>query len=181
LDPFKIPRGKHTYGSEPQVIGEWVYLPGSKIGSFCSIAGNFQWHCQAIHPTTWISQFPFQPLWKMNTIPLVPEEEKPPKPIIIGSDVWIATDVCIMKGVTVGDGSIICMKSFVTKDVPPYTMVGGYPAEIIRYRFSSEQIEQLLKIKWWDWEDDEIRKVVPYLASDRVDEFIQYCRDNGKV
>ncbi|RWT08861.1 hypothetical protein DN600_02135 [Aeromonas caviae] len=68
-------------------------------------------------------------------------------PINIGNDVWIATDVKIMQGVTIGDGAVIAQESLVTKSVPPYAIVGGNPAKIIRYRFSPSEIEQLLELK----------------------------------
>ncbi len=98
-------------------------------------------------------------------------------PIVVGNDVWIATNVRILQGVKVGDGAVIATESFVTKDIPPYAMVGGHPAEIIRYRFSEKQIEDLLKIAWWNWDDEEIRKVVPLLTSDSVDMFIQVAKE----
>jgi carbonic anhydrase/acetyltransferase-like protein (isoleucine patch superfamily) len=91
----------------------------------------------------------------------------------VGNDVWIATNVSIMQGVTVGDGAVIAQESFVTRDVPPYALVGGHPARIIRYRFAEAQISELLRIAWWNWDDDEIRKLVPYLVCEDVTEFIR--------
>ena len=76
----------------------------------------------------------------------------------IGNDVWIGKNVLIKGGITIGDGAIIGMGSVVTKDVPPYAIVGGNPAKIIRFRFSDDQIQKLLKIKWWNWPIEEIEK-----------------------
>jgi len=78
--------------------------------------------------------------------------------VIVGNDVWIGTDAMILNGVTVGDGAVIATKSVVTKNVPPYAIVGGVPAKIINYRFSEEIIKRLLDIKWWDFDDDEIKE-----------------------
>ena len=77
-----------------------------------------------------------------------------------------------------GDGAILATECFVTKDVPPYALVGGNPAKIIKYRFSEEQIKDLLEIKWWDWEDEKIKQSVPLLVSDNIDEFIKYAKSN---
>jgi virginiamycin A acetyltransferase len=77
-------------------------------------------------------------------------------PIIIGNDVWIGAQSVILSGVRIGDGSIIAANSVVTKDVSPYTIVGGTPAKFIKFRFESNVIEKLLAIRWWDWEDDRI-------------------------
>ena len=93
--------------------------------------------------------------------------------VIIGNDVWIADNVTIMSGVTIGDGSVIACNSHVVKDVEPYTLVGGNPAKFIKYRFTKEQIEKLLQIKWWEWDDSKINKFVPLLCNNNIDEFIK--------
>lgn len=165
-----IPRGKHTYGSGPEIIGHSSIGVGSRIGNFCSIADGLKFIFLGKHMVNWVSTYPFRDKWKMD----VPLNDLPPHyPIIIGNDVWIATNVRIQQGVTIGDGAVIAMESFVTKDVPPFAMVGGHPAEIIRYRFSKSQIEHLLKIAWWLWDDEEIRKVAPLLVSEDIDRFIE--------
>ena len=96
---------------------------------------------------------------------------------VIGSDVWTGYGCWILSGVTIGDGAVVATGSVVTKDVPPFAIVGGGPAKLIRYRHSEEQIESLLKIKWWDWPEDEIRDAVPYLASSDVDAFVEYANE----
>ncbi len=98
--------------------------------------------------------------------------------IVMGSDVWVTFGAWVLSGVTIGDGAVVATGSVVTKDVPPYAIVGGNPAKVIRYRHSEEQIEELLQIKWWDWPEEEIRKAVPYLASEDADAFIEYAHAN---
>lgn len=88
------------------------------------------------------------------------EEErfaKKPYRVVIGNDVWIGAYTRIMEGVTIGDGAIVAAGALVTKDVPPYAIVGGVPAKLIRYRFDEDTIAGLLKLKWWDKEEDWLR------------------------
>jgi chloramphenicol O-acetyltransferase type B len=98
--------------------------------------------------------------------------------IVIGSDVWVTFGSYVLSGVTIGDGAVVASGAVISKDVPPYAIVGGNPAKLIKYRHTEEQIAALLEIKWWDWPEDEIRKAVPYLASEDVDAFIAYARAN---
>lgn len=173
-----IPRGKHTYGPEPKIIGVPEILLGSKIGKFCSIAENLQIIARGSHMINWVTTYPFQTLWNMD----VPLHDLPPhSPITIGNDVWIAANVKIKQGVTIGDGAILATECFVTKDVPPYAVVGGNPAKIIKYRFIEEQIKELLEIKWWEWEDEEIKKIVPLLVSENIDKFIEIAKTKKYV
>lgn len=170
---FMIPRGKHTYGPEPKIIGVDEIAIGSKIGKFCSIAENLQFIMRGSHMIDWVTTYPFQATWGMD----VPLHDLPPhSPITIGNDVWIAANVKIKQGVTIGDGAVLATECFVTKDVPPYAVVGGNPAKIIRYRFTEEQRKELLDIKWWDWEDEEIKKIVPLLVSNDIDKFIKVAK-----
>ena len=82
-----------------------------------------------------------------------------------------------MAGVHIGDGAIIAARAVVTKDVPPYTIVGGTPAKEIRKRFDAEVIEQLLILKWWDWSTDKIHQCLPYIAESKLDELLAMKKD----
>jgi serine acetyltransferase len=93
--------------------------------------------------------------------------------IVIENDVWIGAKSTIMSGVRIHNGAVVAANSNVTKDVPPFAVVGGNPAKIIKYRFNEEQIESLLKIAWWDWDEDKIRINAMPLWSDKIDEFIK--------
>lgn len=142
------------------------------IGKFCSIAcgAKFIFNC-ANHALRSLSTY---------TFPLFFEEWDLPKSelasawdnkgdIIIGNDVWIGYDAVIMAGVTIGDGAIIGTRAVVTKDVAPYSIVGGVPAREIRKRFAPEVVERLRELKWWDWPEEKIRKAIPAIQAGDVE------------
>jgi virginiamycin A acetyltransferase len=88
---------------------------------------------------------------------------------VIGNDVWIGNSATIMPGVQVNDGAIIATNSCVTKDVPPYTIVGGNPAKEIRKRFDEDTIKFLIELKWWDWSIEKITENLDFLTSGNVE------------
>lgn len=89
--------------------------------------------------------------------------------IIIGNDVWIGYEAVVLAGVTIGDGAVIGTRAVVTKDVPPYTIVGGVPAKPIRKRFTQETIDFLLKIKWWNWSEERIRQHITDMQTGNIE------------
>ena len=93
--------------------------------------------------------------------------------IIVENDVWIGAMSTIMSGVKIHNGSVVAAGSLVTKDVPPYAVVGGNPAKIIKFRFSDEIIQSLLKISWWNWTEDRIKTEAMTLWSNNIEEFIE--------
>lgn len=136
------------------------------IGKFCSIAcgTKFLFNC-ANHTLKSLSTYTF-PLfyeeWELEKSNITTAWDNKGN-IVIGNDVWIGYEAVIMAGVHIGDGAIIAARAVVTKDVPPYTIVGGTPAKEIRKRFDAEVIEQLLIQKWWDWSTDKIHQCLPYI------------------
>jgi len=92
---------------------------------------------------------------------------------VIGNDVWIGENTTIMSGVKIADGVIIAANSHVVKDIEPYSVVGGNPAQFIKYRFRAEQIEKLKQIAWWNWDDKKINDNMDLLLSDNIDKFIE--------
>lgn len=132
-----------------------------KIGKFCSIAcGTKFLFNSANHALDSLSTYPF-PLffeeWNLEREKVTDAWDNRGD-IVIGNDVWIGYEAVILSGVTIGDGAIIGTRAVVTKDVPPYTIVGGVPAKPIRKRFDEKVIEELLKIKWWDWTEEKIAR-----------------------
>ena len=145
------------------------------IGKFCSIAcgTKFLFNC-ANHTLKSLSTYTF-PLfyeeWELEKSNITTAWDNKGN-IVIGNDVWIGYEAVIMAGVHIGDGTIIAARAVVTKDVPPYTIVGGTPAKEIRKRFDAEVIEQLLIQKWWDWSTDKIHQCLPYIAEGKLDELL---------
>ncbi|WP_260712952.1 CatB-related O-acetyltransferase [Clostridium botulinum] len=100
--------------------------------------------------------------------------------MIIGNDVWIGRRTTILSGVNIGNGVSIGANSVIAKDIPNYAIVAGNPAKIIRYKFDTETINKLLEISWWDWELEDLRRIVPILQSGNVKALIDYYNKNIK-
>jgi virginiamycin A acetyltransferase len=128
------------------------------IGKFCSIACGAKFiFNSANHTLKSLSSYPFPIFYEeWDSTMNVCEAWDNKGDIIIGNDVWIGFEAVIMSGVHIGDGAIIGTRALVTKDVPPYAIVGGIPAQIIRKRFEDSIIEDLLKIQWWNWSTEKI-------------------------
>lgn len=133
----------------------------TRIGKFTSIARNVMIGTR-IHPTNYLttSPFPYENVRSFTDGLTFPEDKllhfEVSKPVTIGNDVWIGLNAVIMDGVTIGDGAIVGAGAIVTHDVPPYAIVLGIPARVVRYRFDEETIRRLLRVRWWDQPDDVI-------------------------
>lgn len=140
------------------------------IGKFCMIASDVTFIMNgANHLSEAISSYPFA-IFGNGWEHAMDGKDYPMKgDIVVGNDVWIGYNATIMPGVTIGDGAIIGSNATVTKDVEPYAIVGGNPARLIRKRFSREQIEQLLDLKWWDWDIEKITANVAHLTGNNLD------------
>lgn len=133
------------------------------IGKFCSIACGAKFlFTSANHKMSSLSTYPFPIFyeeWGLDAKDIRNAWDNKGD-IIIGNDVWIGYEAVIMAGVTIGDGAIIGTRAVVTKDVPPYTIVGGVPAKPIRKRFDDATVERLIKLRWWDWEHEKIAQSI---------------------
>lgn len=143
------------------------------IGKFCSIAcgAKFLFN-SANHTLASLSTYPF-PLffeeWELEK-KNVTEAWDNKGDIIIGNDVWIGYEAVILAGVMIGDSAIIGTRAVVTKDVPPYTIMGGVPAKPIKKRFDDETIAQLLRLKWWDWSEEKIAQNIQVIKSGHIEQ-----------
>ena len=141
-----------------------------KIGKFCSIAPDVRIFLAGEHPTTTVSTYPFN--YMFNDGDKLPRNNGSKGDIVIGNDVWIGDGVLILSGVTIGDGAVIAARAVVTRDVVPYSIVGGVPAKIIKMRFNQLTIQELLKIACWDWPIEKINDEIALLSSENLNDFI---------
>ena len=145
------------------------------IGRFCSIACGAKFlFTSANHTMKSLSTYPFPIFfeeWGLD-VKNVASAWDNKGDIVVGNDVWIGYEAVILSGVHIGDGAIIGTGAVVTKDVPPYTVVGGVPAKEIKKRFDEKTIEKLLETQWWNWPVEKIRQFLPQIMNGEVDELI---------
>ena len=142
------------------------------IGKYCSIAcgAKFLFN-SANHALSSLSTYPFPIFydqWPLDGRDVAQAWDNRGN-IVVGNDVWIGYEAVILSGVTIGDGAIIGARAVVTRDVPPYTIVGGVPARPVRRRFGDDVIAALLALKWWDWPPERLARSLPALQSGRLD------------
>lgn len=174
--------GKYTYGHDSF---EHINLKGGEItiGNFCAIASGVKIYTgRGDHRKEFISTYPFGNIHThvfpngdaaslINTLDSWD--------VHIGHDVWIGQGVTIMPGVTIGSGSMIAARSHVVKSCEPYSIIGGNPSTLIKKRFTDTQIEELMKIEWWLWDDKKINDNIPYISSNNIDTFIELHKQSS--
>lgn len=165
---YDDPRGPEHF--EANVLYHFDFV-GDRliIGKFCSIAAEVRILMNGgNHPTTWLTTYPFPVFangWEVAAPPAWPSRGD----TIIGNDVWIGYGATIMPGVRIGDGAIVATASVVTRDVPPYAIVGGNPASTLRYRFDGATIARLLALAWWNWDPAKLTRCVKALCEGDID------------
>ncbi len=170
-----ILEGKNSIGAHSRLnntklgygtyIGDYSNMAGCKVGRFCSIAPNVK-RISGTHPLNYVSTHPafYNPSHpcKVHFVDNSKFDDYRKSDetyhVVVGNDVWIGSYAAIIDGVTIGDGAVIAAGAVVTKDVPPYAMVGGVPAKIIKYRFDDITIKRLLQTRWWDKSIEWIKK-----------------------
>jgi acetyltransferase-like isoleucine patch superfamily enzyme len=166
-----IEMGRHS--AERPVIRGYYSTEGEahvQVGSFTGIHASVVFVLGGYHYMDWVTTFPIRdrlmgkkgadgPFAKGSTE--------------VGSDVWIGYEAMVLSGVKIGHGAVVGARAVVTKDVRPYAIVAGNPARELKRRFSDEQVEALLRIKWWEWPDEKVFELADLICSPRVDEFIE--------
>jgi acetyltransferase-like isoleucine patch superfamily enzyme len=168
----RVIMGNHAYG-EPRVFTFPYDDTKLYIGPYSGVGANLLLGGQ--HGVRTVTTYAHRIYWGMEG---AGEDGIPVRrgDLVIGADCWVTFGAWVLSGITIGDGAVVATGAVVTKDVPPYAIVGGNPAQIIGWRHTEEQREALLQIRWWDWPDDRVRAAVPLLAGEDIDAFIEYAR-----
>lgn len=177
--PARIVAGDFSYYDDPG--GPEAFLANVRyhydfngdrlvIGRYCALATGVTFLLNGgNHRTAGISTFPF-PIFEAWRGRWDGEMDFPNRgDTVVGNDVWMGHDSLVMPGVTIGDGAIVATRAVVTKDVPPYAIVGGNPARVIRTRFDDATIERLERIAWWDWPPERVTEAIPLISQGAVD------------
>ena len=188
IDHPRIVVGEYSYYHNFEIVEDYAGLlapylfPLSLdkliIGKFVQIAHGVRFiSSSANHKMSGFSTYPFMNFMmtsntKSEDITAMFKQAKNRGDTVVGNDVWIGLEATIMAGVKIGDGAIIGAKSVVTKDVPPYTIVGGNPAKVIKKRFDLETTQQLLKIQWWNWSIEKIEANYNIITGDNLEELM---------
>lgn len=167
--------GTGTYGDLS--VSDWHEGSTLKIGAYTSIARNVHILLGGHHRLDWVTVYPFPA--KIEEAASIPDYGGTHGDVIIGSDVWLCTDATILSGITIGHGAVVASSALVTKDVPPYAIVGGNPARFIKWRFDEDVRHALLESAWWDWPEHEIRAISHLLCSDNLDAFLVYAKQRS--
>jgi acetyltransferase-like isoleucine patch superfamily enzyme len=161
--------GHHTYGFVDAEETFPMYTEGARIvvGAFCSISSEARVLGGGEHAINRASTFPIKArLFDPEERTAADSIDK--GPTVIGNDVYIGVGAIVLSGVTIGDGAVVGAGAVVSKPVPPYAVVAGSPARIVRYRFESEIRDRLLALRWWEWDDAEIHALLPWFMGDVV-------------
>lgn len=192
IDNPKIEVGEFSYYDDPDDATAFqdrnvLYGYGPEkliIGKYCALAEGTRFiMAGANHPDLGVSTFPFTIFggeWTERTLDIMTGMETKGD-TVVGNDVWIGYRSLIMPGVTIGDGAIIASQSVVVADVPPYTIVGGNPGKPIRQRFADEDVERLLRARWWDWPVELVTEHVRVIMTGDAKEIERIAIDNGLV
>lgn len=162
IEQISISYGKHSYGADVKVLAWNRKDTTIETGAYCSFGTDIKFVIDGNHKIDAFSTYPFRRVFP--TFPHLAYGKEIPK---IGNDVWIGNGATIYSGVDIGDGAIIAGQSVVTKSVPPHAVVSGNPARIVKYRFSDEIIQDLLRLKWWELPETTIgSEILPLFDSD---------------
>lgn len=172
--------GRGTYG-EPSIRlwKEAATLTTLKVGSFCSISDRVTIFLGGNHRVDWITTYPFTMF--RDSAKNIEGHPATKGHVIIGNDVWIGSGATILSGVRIGNGAVIGACSVITKDVPPYAIVAGNPAKLLRMRFTADKIASLERLAWWNWPDDRLDAAMPLLLASDVSALENFAIRNALI
>ena len=166
-----------TYFDRNVNIISWSDQYSIRLGKYNSIGRDCNFFLHANHRTDWITTS--SQLWgpvneEISNLHMKIGHPSCKGDIIIENDVWIGANSTIMSGIRIGNGSVVAAGSTVTKDIPPYSIVAGNPAKVVKKRFTEDQIKSLQNIAWWEWDEQKIRDNAMLMWSDDINKFINY-------
>lgn len=167
--------GRGTYGDLK--VFSWGEGTTLTMGSYTSVASGVKVFLGGEHHIDWVTTYPFNVL--SEAAKQYTGHPKTKGGVVIGSDVWIGTEALILSGVTIGDGAVIGARAVVARDVPPYAVVVGNPARLVKFRFEQTVIDRLLTQQWWHWSESQIQKAMPDLLNTHIERFLDKA-DGGE-
>jgi acetyltransferase-like isoleucine patch superfamily enzyme len=179
----RLPRGvvvgRHTYGHDRYTFPVFTDEARIVVGAFCSISAGVRILGGGEHVKTRPSTFPFNARM-FDPAKRASLDAVDTGPTTIGNDVWIGLNAIILSGSTIGDGAVVGAGAVISGVVPPYAIVVGNPAQIVGYRFDSDTRDRLRALRWWEWDDETLRTLLPSLIGD-AGAFLDQIRDHGRA
>lgn len=173
LAEFGYTVGEFTYGVP--AVWSWGEPATLVIGKYCSLSTQIEIFLGGNHRTDFVTTYPFSAIAQWPEAANIEGHPASRGDVRIGNDVWIGMGAMILSGVTIGDGAAIAARAVVTHDVPPYAIVAGNPARVVRMRFPDAIIQDLLKVRWWDWDVARVRRYIPLLMQPDISKFLSAC------
>lgn len=162
--------GVGSYGIP--AVHDWREGATLSIGAYSSIADDVHIFLGGQHRTDWVASYPFPAF--LDEARSIKDYGGTRGDVKVGNDVWLASGCTILSGVTIGDGAIVAARAVVSRNVAPYSIVAGNPAQLIRYRFDQKTCAALMESAWWAWPEEEVRQIVHLLCSNDLSAYFQY-------
>jgi len=166
--------GEGSYGGLE--VKTWGTGDVLKVGKFCSFSFGVSVLLGGEHRADWASTFPFPAMPEWPEAHSIEGHPRPAGSVTIGSDVWVGAEAMILGGSTIGHGAVVSARTVVSGRVAPYSVVGGNPMRLLRWRFPLEICEQLLELTWWDWPRERIAKALPFMLHTDVAGFVDVAK-----